>query len=248
MKHTDYFSNQSSEYAASRPSYPDELIKFIATTCSSQNTAVDCATGNGQAANGLAKHFKHVVAFDQSLAQVSKAAPAPNINYMAATTDQIPLQDHVADLIVAAQAWHWFDKPRFEEEVARVLRPGGRVAIWGYNLLHMDSEMDRLIRHLYTEIVGPYWPKERLILEEQYRLFPLKLKPIPTPEFTMDSYWDRTRLCTYIRSWSATALYIAQNGEEKIKEFEIELSKLWPVAKVTKLIQWPFFLKMACHY
>ena len=65
----DYFSTQSSDYQKYRPVYPDSLYKFLANISPSRNCAWDCATGNGQAAMGLAKHFTRVIATDASSQQ-----------------------------------------------------------------------------------------------------------------------------------------------------------------------------------
>lgn len=59
---TDLFSSQSDLYAKYRPGYSSELIDYILSFVSEKNTAWDCATGNGQAAVLLAKHFNKVFA------------------------------------------------------------------------------------------------------------------------------------------------------------------------------------------
>ena len=245
MAYIDHFSKQASSYAASRPTYPDELIDYISNLSGTHQKVLDCATGNGQAAVGLSQHFNQVVAFDRSFSQLSKSKKAQNIYYLCASTHALPIKNESLDLVVAAQAWHWFDKLEFENEVARVLRPGGHLAIWGYNLIKINEELDRLILHFYQNIVGDYWPEERRLLESKYKDFPIVLTPIPAPEFEMVTRWDRNHLFRYFRSWSATQRYISAKGDEAIKNFELALSKLWPVAQVTKTIHWPLFLKVA---
>ena len=64
----DHFSDRPADYAARRPTYPEALFAFIASKAPTRDRARDCATGNGQAAIGLAKHFAHVDATDASAA------------------------------------------------------------------------------------------------------------------------------------------------------------------------------------
>ena len=62
----DNFSKQANLYAKFRPEYPSELYDFILQHIDNKGIAWDCATGNGQAAKVLAKHFETVFATDIS--------------------------------------------------------------------------------------------------------------------------------------------------------------------------------------
>lgn len=66
----DNFSTQSRNYSFSRPTYPDSLFEFSNTVTPQKNLAWDCATGNGQAAIGISKFFKKVIASDASNNQI----------------------------------------------------------------------------------------------------------------------------------------------------------------------------------
>lgn len=70
----DHFSSASERYAAYRPDYPAALFAWLAGQCAEQELAWDCATGSGQAALGLAPHFRRVVATDASAEQIRHAA------------------------------------------------------------------------------------------------------------------------------------------------------------------------------
>ncbi len=74
-----------------------------------------------------------------------------------------------ADLLVAAQAAHWFDWPEFIGEAVRVLRPGGVLAFWTYGNCHVTPAIDRLVADFSRDVVGPYWPRERRHVDEGYR-------------------------------------------------------------------------------
>ena len=78
------FSGVSEHYAASRPLYPPELFVWLASCVDHREAAWDTATGNGQAALGLAIHFTRVIATDLSPAQVRQAKQHPRIEYRVA--------------------------------------------------------------------------------------------------------------------------------------------------------------------
>ena len=122
--------------------------------------AWDCATGNGQAAIGLAAHFARVVATDASPAQIASASQHERVTYHVAAAESCGLATASIDLVTVAQALHWFDLPAFFREARRVLAPGGVIAAWCYTLL--ESRPRRCDRaRFYEETVGPYWPPER---------------------------------------------------------------------------------------
>ena len=119
----DHFSQHASSYAESRPSYPRELARYLASVAPGRQLAWDCGTGSGQAAILLADEFERVVATDPSAAQLEHAVPHPRVEYRVGREAESGLADACCDLVTAAQAAHWFDLPAFYVEVARVTRP-----------------------------------------------------------------------------------------------------------------------------
>ncbi len=81
MSVEDHFSAHAAEYAKFRPGYPRELFDYLASLVRMRERAWDCATGNGQAAIGLAKYFREVIATDASTQQLAKASPVANVAY-----------------------------------------------------------------------------------------------------------------------------------------------------------------------
>lgn len=129
MSFKDHFSGHANAYARYRPDYPAELFAYLATLTPRREVALDCATGSGQAAVGLADYFSLVVASDGSVSQLQSAQQHPHVAYVGNLAEQPALRDGTVDLIVAAQAAHWFDHQRFYPEAKRVLKKGGAVAL-----------------------------------------------------------------------------------------------------------------------
>ncbi|MCU0933548.1 MAG: class I SAM-dependent methyltransferase, partial [Thiobacillaceae bacterium] len=165
----DHFSTRSSRYAAFRPCYPVELFTYLASLTPGHDLAWDCATGSGQAARGLAKHYTRVSATDASTAQIDAAAPHARVEFRVAPAQDSGLPDRSADLTTVAQAAHWFDLQAFYAEVRRVLKPDGLLAIWCYERLAIEPAVDAIVEDFYGGLLGPYWPPERRLVESGYR-------------------------------------------------------------------------------
>ena len=161
MAFKDHFSSQSAAYSRYRPAYPPALIRYVASLARDRRVAIDCATGNGQAAVALAEHFETVLAIDGSQSQLARAQVHGHVHYAAGLAEQLPVPESSVGLVAAAQAAHWFDLDRFHAECRRVLVPGGVVAIWTYEKFRVDPGVDAVIDQFYSGVVGPYWPPER---------------------------------------------------------------------------------------
>src|SRR5947208_15946630 len=84
MTFKDHFSGHAAEYAKFRPHYPDELFEHLASISPRRELAWDCATGNGQGAVGLARHFEKLIATDANAQQIESAEPDKRNRYRAA--------------------------------------------------------------------------------------------------------------------------------------------------------------------
>ena len=156
----DHFSAQAGAYVKYRPGYPNELFKHLASLAPARELAWDCATGTGQAALGLVNHFDKVIATDASAKQISNAIPHEKIDYRVAPAEHAPIADNAVDLVVVAQALHWFETASFFAETKRVLKDRGIIAVWSYNLLRASPEVDAIIDDFYENTLGEYWPPE----------------------------------------------------------------------------------------
>lgn len=239
----DYFSTQSADYARYRPRYPAELFAWLAQIAPAQTTAWDCATGNGQAALGLAEHFARVIATDPSEQQLASAVPHTRVAYHRARGEESGLPPASVDLVTIAQALHWLEHPAFWREVHRVLRPGGVVAAWGYDVLAVSPEVDAAVRRFYDSLAG-YWAPERRIVEERYRSVEFPFIEIAHPAFDMHAEWTRAQLAGYVRTWSAVRARAGREGRDPVVELERELADVWPDADEQRLVRWPLFMRV----
>jgi SAM-dependent methyltransferase len=154
----DHFSLGSDRYAAFRPTYPAALADWLAGLCASTDAAWDVGCGTGQLSVLLARRFGCVFATDASAEQVAMAQPAAGVEYSVAPAERSGLADASVDLVVAAQAAHWFDLPEFYAEVRRVARPGAVVALVCYGKCEIDGAgpIDAAVERVYTDVLGPF--------------------------------------------------------------------------------------------
>ncbi|QDQ28428.1 class I SAM-dependent methyltransferase [Chitinimonas arctica] len=246
MRFQDHFSRQASTYAQYRPSYPEDLFDWLACQASRRGLAWDVATGSGQSAVALAQRFTEVIATEPSAAQLANAARRPNINYRQEPAERASLADGSADLITVAQALHWFDLPAFLTEAARVLRPGGVLAVWCYELFSVDADIDAIVADYYHGTVGPYWPPERRWLEQGYAGLALPYASLATPAFTMALDWNLDMLLGYLASWSATQRYRDERQHDPLPEIRNRLAAAWGEPAHTRRINWPLTVQ-ACR-
>ncbi len=223
----DNFSQQADLYARFRPTYPQQLFKYLFSLLENRQCAWDCATGNGQVAVELANYFNEVYATDLSANQLKNAVQKPNIYYSKQPAEQTTFSDGMFDLVTVGQAIHWFKFDAFYKEVKRTLRPGGILAVFGYGLMSSDGEVDDIIRHFYVNIVGSYWDAERRYIEEEYKTIPFPFKEMSTPVFTMHCHWTSEQLVGYLSTWSAVQHYKKERGEDAVDLVKTLLQQAW---------------------
>lgn len=239
----DHFSGHAADYAAYRPGYPPELFDFLITLPAARRTAWDCATGNGQAALGIADHFEKVIATDASPQQLAHAHPHPQVEYRVAPAEQPGLEDGSIDLVTVAQGLHWFDFDRFYAEVRRVLAPGGALAVWTYNLARVTPEISAVIDRLAHQEISAWWPPERRWVDEEYRTIPFPFTEVEAPFFELVTDWPLERLVLYMRTWSCCQRFLKETGRDPIEIVREDLEAAWGDPQAERRVSWPVFLR-----
>jgi SAM-dependent methyltransferase len=244
MTFADHFSTIAARYAAYRPLYPAGLVDVLADR-SPPGIALDVGCGTGQLSVALAARFPRVIATDPSQAQLDAATPTDNVEYRCAPAEASGLPDASVALVVAAQAAHWFDMPRFVAEVERVAMPGALVALVSYGILHVeDADSDAIIARYYWDDAGPFWPKERAHVENGYRDLVLPWPAVDAPPLEMSASWTRDELVGYLTTWSATVKLIAAKGSGPLDAVDRALAACWPDGE-RRTIRWPLTVKLA---
>ncbi|CAN8303232.1 unnamed protein product [Cochlearia groenlandica] len=172
-------------YQNARPTYPIDWFTKLAARTGQHKLAWDVGTGNGQAAIGLAEYFEKVVATDINEAQLKRAVKKSRISYHHTPTtiseDQMVALiggDSSVDLIVAAQAVHYFDLQPFYNIAKRVLRKqGGLIAVWVYNDLIISPEVDSIMKRL-VDSTSPFRTPIMNLAFDGYKTLPFPFESI----------------------------------------------------------------------
>lgn len=240
----DHFSTVARAYAAYRPRYPVALTDALAERCTRRDVAWDAGCGNGQLSTELASRFARVIATDPSRTQIEAAELRANIEYRIAKAEASGVPDASVDLAVAAQAAHWFDWPRYVAEVARVTRPGALVALICYGNMRVDSEAQQIVRTYYAGDADPFWPPERVHIENGYRDLVLPWPAVDAPAIDLIARWTRDELVGYLTTWSATQGLVKARGPAPFDAVTARLATAWPDNEPRE-IRWPLTIKLA---
>jgi SAM-dependent methyltransferase len=148
------FAKEAMAYSRGRPDYPDEVSDWLAGTLGVRPgaVAVDVGAGTGKFSRFLANTGAQIYAVepvDEMREQM--AVSLPSIQAISGTAQNLPIPDGEADVIVCAQAFHWFATSSVLAEFHRVLKPGGRLAlVWNVR----DESVDWVAA--LTRIISPF--------------------------------------------------------------------------------------------
>lgn len=243
MTFKDHFSKQAADYAKFRPRYPQDLFNYLGSVAPSHQLAWDCGTGNGQAAVGLASVFDRVIATDASEKQIANAQPHKKVEYRVAPAENSGVESATLDLVMVAQALHWFDLDSFYGEVLRVLKDKGVFAASAYNLLQIEPAIDQVVNRYYYDVVGPFWPPERKLVE-QFADLSFPFDEIDSPKFVMTANWNLFHLLGYLRTWSSTQRFIAAIGADPLEQITDDLRSTWGKPEQTRTVILPLLLRV----
>ena len=240
----DHFSTASRGYARYRPRYPEALFRWLAGLCPSRELVWDAATGTGQAALGLAAHFDQVIATDASGEQIRHARPHPRVRYEVAPSEYVPIENDTVDLVLVAQALHWFEFDAFYGEARRVAKAGAVLAAVSYGLFRIESSLDQAIDDFYGRVLRDFWPAERRHVDEGYRSVPFPFEEIEPPAFQTETRWTLDHLLGYLGTWSAVNRAREETGADPLAGIEPELRDLWGEPLEFRPVTWSLNLRV----
>ncbi len=127
------FEGLASGYDRFRPRYPDAIVDALFRDIPADATVADIGCGTGISARAIAGRAARVIGVDPSDDMLATArrlsASHPTVTFVKGTAESTSLADASVDLVLVAQAFHWFDPPLALAEFHRILRPRGRCAL-----------------------------------------------------------------------------------------------------------------------
>ena len=225
---TQKFSGRAEAYKNARPSYAPALLTWLIEkyALGPGKIVADMGSGTGIFTQALLSTGATVYGVEpnpemRAIAEDQFRA-LPNFIPVPRPAEATSLPEHAFDLITAAQAFHWFDPQRFNNEASRLLKPKGEaVLIW-----NMKDESTPLVQ-AYSAILHQYCPafkgfgggiKERLGEVEAFFA-----SPPETHSFDNPLGDDRARFLTGVASSS----YALKPGEPNYQAFQLALNALF---------------------
>jgi SAM-dependent methyltransferase len=182
------FGAAAKAYQRGRPGYPPAALDWLLPA--GARHVLDLGAGTGKLTGQLVARGLDVVAVDPSDGMLEQLrAAVPGVPTMIGTAEEIPLEDGAVDAVLVAQAWHWVDPERAPREVARVLKPGGRIGLlWNRRddrsawVAEFGEIMEGGFSHdFHTSAVGPpFGALERFDTEWSYELTTEQLEDLAT--------------------------------------------------------------------
>jgi SAM-dependent methyltransferase len=240
MSWKDLFSADSRGYAQFRPAYPSELFAWLAEVSPGHDVALDVGTGSGQAAVGLAAHFARVIGVDPSDEQLAHAREHPRVAYRVGFGEDTGVAAGTVDLLLAAQAFHWFRPAPFYDEVRRVLKPRGVLALVTYALSNVSPQVDALVDQLDAAL-GPFWEPERRLIDTGYATIEVPFTAIPAPELAMRETWSVEQFAGFLGTWSALRRSRETEGRDRLGELMPAMAEAWGAEP--REVRWPLSIR-----
>ncbi|HEY6961967.1 MAG TPA: methyltransferase domain-containing protein [Gaiellaceae bacterium] len=144
------FASGADVYERARPSYPADAVEWLVERAGiGPGTVVaDVGAGTGKLTRLLVPSGARVVAVEP-IAEMR--ALITETEAVAGTAESLPFDDEAVDVLTVAQAFHWFDFERAIPEIARVLKPGGHLAlVW--NMRDLSDPLQRAVEDLLAPL------------------------------------------------------------------------------------------------
>ena len=203
------FGSVADAYERGRPTYPAEAVRWMLGE--RPLTVLELGAGTGKLTRVLTElgHDVHATDPDAAMLQILEQQ-LPGVRTARASAEDIPLGDDSVDAVIAAQAFHWFDLDRALPEVARVLRPSGRLClVW-----NMRNEKIPWVRRLGS-IIGT---QEQLRDPAQALIFSELFGFVEEREFSHWQTVDRKTIQDLVLSRSNVAVLDAEGRAAKLAE------------------------------
>ncbi|MDR7330881.1 class I SAM-dependent methyltransferase [Corynebacterium guangdongense] len=225
------------DYAAHRPSYPEELPGLLADLPTRTRLALDVGCGTGQLTVPLADRFDRVIGVDVSESQIASAIPHERVSYRVGAAEDVSVDEPV-DLVTVAQAAHWIDDlDAFYDRVRSLAAEGSAIALISYGLCHLEG-LDEMYREFYRGDFHRFWDPRRRHVEEGLAALPFPFAPLAVDCPPIIRRYTHRQFIDYLGTWSATKESL-RRGSTELTDFAAALADAWGDPGQPRTVTWP---------
>ena len=225
------------DYAAHRPSYPDELPGLLAGLPRHTRLALDVGCGTGQLTVPLAEHVDRVIGIDLSESQVASATPHERVSYRVGAAEDVSVDERV-DLVTVAQAAHWIDDlDAFYSRVRSLAAEGAAIALISYGVCHLEG-LDEMYQDFYWGDFHRFWDPRRRHVEEGLAALPFPFEAITVDCPPIVRRHTHEQFISYLGTWSATKKSL-RRGSTEFADFAAALAGAWGDPEQPRTVTWP---------
>ncbi len=160
------FASVADAYDRARPTYPRPAVEWL--TGRSPATVVELGAGTGKLTDRLVELRHDLLVTDPLDAMLEHVRERhPDLRVVTASAEAVPVATRSVDVVVAAQAFHWFDAEAALREAARMLKPEGRIAL-AWNVRDERIPWVKRLGRIIGESGPPTDPSETLVASRHF--------------------------------------------------------------------------------
>ncbi|MFD5225338.1 class I SAM-dependent methyltransferase [Microbacterium sp. NPDC058342] len=199
------FLNVGEDYERFRPGFPEAAADAIVPVHA--EAALDLGAGTGKFTELLVPRSSRVIAVEPSEQMLTVLrGKLPGVEAHIGTAESIPASDASVDLVVVAQAFHWFDREPACAEIRRVLVPGGTLGlVWNHS--DPSCAWDRAC----TRVAHPQLENGLTASPESTE----RLKGFKSPRFLQFPWTERIRRADYVARWLTVSSFLAASDDQR---------------------------------
>jgi SAM-dependent methyltransferase len=219
-KSSNPFDQCSQDYSRFRPDYPAALFDHIRSLwpLSGKPVVIDVGAGTGKASAPLVESDAWVISIEPSQAMIAEGRRCyPKLQYVCAASEELPILSNAADMVIAAQSFHWFDAPRALAEFARILKPDGHVGLF-WNSRTSESPAAKL----FDDLVRKWNPEHNHAYRDKDWSVPIRDSGLFESIEHRQFHWDVPMTVDDWLGLARSISYVQSIGPEKLVQFESE--------------------------
>lgn len=223
------FSNRVENYIKFRPDYPSEIITFLTSAgmLSKRSVVADIGSGTGISAELFLKNGNEVIGVEpnKEMREAAEKLLSAHSNFKSvnAAAEATGLKDKSVDLIIAGQAFHWFDKEKSKEEFGRILKNDGVAALMWNDRRTDSTEFLNVYEHFIKQFATDYLQVNHKNIDEKIFTAFFHEGHYKMESFLNFQHFDLNGLKGRILSSS----YMPAEGENNFKSMMDELENIF---------------------